>query len=433
MLIACCPINREIHKIVSPNQGKSLDYNITNYLFSQHQKVEDDKYNIIVISRNIQIHQALENTLQSFSLNGKGINFFSAESLQDAQIIAEKHPDIILVIIDNNLQVNGSYNVFVDYIRKSLGNKICCIAFKENLSTVNSCTDDSEIRKDTRFSKFFYARERLVDITRMVMMTTEMESKINNPYHTDNRLDDGNIDYQDNSPQLTKDKLYNVMAKDLKEPLGNIKVMLDFLTNEPDLLDQQTSKDLLKRVKESAHSVHEMLEDYLFWSRMFKQEIYFNPGKADIGQICRENLVLLKTTAASKNIKLFSDVPEKTFALADEYMITTVVRNLLYNAIKFTQYDGTISISGEIKNEMIEIQVMDNGMGISRENLEKLFEADTKISTEGTEKESGSGLGLVLCKEFVERNGGHISVKSEPDVGSIIIFTLPVWSFAELT
>ena len=127
------------------------------------------------------------------------------------------------------------------------------------------------------------------------------------------------------------------MAHDLKEPVGNIKVMLDFLTNEPDLLDQKTSKELLQRVRESANNVHELLEDFLFWTRMFKQEIYFNPSCINMEQIIRENIVLLKSVASIKNIKIELQADRQVEAFADEYMITTVIRNLIYNAIKFTR------------------------------------------------------------------------------------------------
>ncbi len=391
-------------------------------------------YNIIVISRNILVHQALERTIQHFYINGKGIRMFSAADLNEATKHAEKHPDIILVVIDNDVQVNGSYTAFVEYLFTSLKNRNCCVTFKESVSQKSSCDRDQGFEGDEDYERFFNARERLIDITRMVMITTEMENTINDP--GDSPLDMESVGEGSNeggSKWFTREKLNTVMAHDLREPLGNIKVMLDFLTNEPELLDKETSKDLLNRVKESANNIHELLEDYLFWSRMFKQEIYFNPGKLDIGQVIRENLLLLKSTANAKGLTLASEVAENTFVFADEYMITTVVRNLLYNAIKFTNAGGQITVSGKAGKEGVEIIVKDNGIGISKENLEKLFRTDVYLATHGTDKESGSGLGLVLCKDFVEKNGGSISAESQENKGSTFIFTLPAWSFAELT
>jgi signal transduction histidine kinase len=377
------------------------------------------------------IHQELGRTLQHFSLNGRGIRILSAVDLKEAQYHAERHPDIILVVIDNEVQVNGSYAVFVDYIRKTLGNRDCCITFKDNLINSNTCERNRKLSGDENYTRFFNARERLIDIARMVMMTTEMEHKINIPGQTDSRIDRGFREMSDESTWFTKEKLNTVMAHDLREPLGNIKVMLDFLTNEPELLDKEASKDLLHRVRESANNIHELLEDYLFWSRMFRQEIYFNPRKSDMGQIARENVLLLKSTAKDKMISLRSTVPENTFVFADEYMITTVVRNLVYNAIKFTPKNGEIIISGQMRDDQVEIRVTDNGIGIPRKNLEKLFRTDVCLSTAGTDKETGSGLGLLLCKDFIEKNGGCITIESKPNLGSTFIFTLPAWSFAE--
>jgi signal transduction histidine kinase len=381
---------------------------------------------MIVVSRNILIHQALENTLQHFSLNGRGLRIFNARDLDEAMSLAEKNRDIILVMIDNNVQVNGSYAVFVDYIHNTLDIKNCCVTFKDNLINTSSCEKDHERSADQHYVRFYNARERLIDVSRMVMITTEMENKINSPGQGPAMSDDPR-----DVSWFTKEKLNTVMAHDLREPLGNIKIMLDFLTNEPDLLDKETSKDLLHRVRESANNVHELLEDYLFWSRMFKHEIYFNPGKVDMEQIARENIVLLKSTAASKSITVQSNVPENTFVFADEFMITTVIRNLVYNAIKFTPNKGEIVISTHTRDDVVEVRVADNGVGIPQENLEKLFRTDIRLSTSGTDKESGSGLGLVLCKDFIEKNGGNITIETEENKGTTFIFTLPAWSFAE--
>ncbi len=386
---------------------------------------------MIVVSQSILIHQALENTLQHFSLNGRGIRIYNARDLEEARTLAEKNPEIILVMIDNNVQVNGSYAVFVDYVENTLGIKNCCVTFKDNLLNTKSCKKNINRSGDPHYERFYNARERLIDVSRMVMITTEMENKINNPGQSKTQEEQA----PDNAPQdvswFTKEKLNTVMAHDLREPLGNIKIMLDFLTNEPDLLDKETSKDLLHRVRESANNIHELLEDYLFWSRMFKQEIYFNPGKVDMEQIARENIVLLKSTAASKTIALVSNVPENTFVFADEFMITTVIRNLVYNAIKFTPKEGEIVISTHTRDDIVEVRVSDNGVGIPRENLDKLFRTDIHLTTTGTEKESGSGLGLALCKDFIEKNGGNITIETEENKGTTFIFTLTAWSFAE--
>ena len=419
---------------MSTNQGEFKGTHGSEHFQDAPWEHKGGFYNIIVNSRNILVHQALERTIQHFSINGSGIRIFCADDLIEARKIAENNADIILAVIDNDVQVNGSYAAFLDYLKHTLHNRNCCVAFKEIGMQNYSCEKDVRFIGNENYEKFFNARERLIDITRMVMMTTEMENKIaapEEPSAQENTFTSDEIGESDT--WLTKEKLNTVMAHDLREPLGNIKVMLDFLTNEPELLDQETSKDLLNRVRESANSIHELLEDYLFWSRMFKQEIYFNPGKLDMGQVVRENLLLLKSTAGAKNISLVTEVPEGTHVFADEYMITTVVRNLLYNAIKFTPAGGSVTVTGKTADSGVVVEVRDNGVGNPREDMEKLVRTDVYLTTNGTAEESGSGLGLVLCKDFIEKNGGTIRLKSEERKGSTFIFTLPAWSFAELT
>ncbi len=409
---------------MSYNQGTIRGYNIPEGIQTEsNEDIGSDVYHIIIVSQSERIHSTLSRTLEHFSLSGRMINVLHAGNLHDAKHIVEKNQDTILVVIDDNVQVNGSYKVFVDYVQNQLKNKNCYITFKENLiRPVQQNENPFEGLERGSLDEFYSARERLIDITRMIMMTSEMECKIEDKDLADDEASDDVPGYK-----ITQDKLYSILAHDLKGPVGNIKVMLDFLTNEPDLLDQESSKDLLYRVKESANSVHELLEDFLYWSRMIKQDVYFNPSKVDLDLIVRENILLLKSTAASKDIMLSFDIPIDAFVYADEYMLQTIVRNLIYNAIKFTDCGGLVEITARKTNNIYEIAVSDNGIGISKKNMEKLFRSDVYLTTKGTAKEGGTGLGLILCKDFVEKNGGTIGVQSKEKTGSTFSFTLPAW------
>jgi signal transduction histidine kinase len=139
--------------------------------------------------------------------------------------------------------------------------------------------------------------------------------------------------------------------------------------------------------------------------------------------IYQETSELLRQSTEDKNIKLINKIPENTYIEADKDMISLIIRNLISNAIKFTHKGGKILI--DAKNKLIEITVKDNGIGIPKEIQSKLFDIDENKSTQGTENETGTGLGLILCKEFVEKHGGEIWVESEVDKGSKFIFTLP--------
>jgi signal transduction histidine kinase len=416
---------------VNANQGKSKGLNNPAFKKS-NQTGTEDAYNILIVSPQIEIHQALISTLQHFSLDGKKISIFSAKDLQRARLQAENINNLILIVIDDIVQVNGSYQIFEEYVVDTLGNPDCCITFKEKLLRSNACKNKNNNLNGTA-DRFHYARERLIDITRMVMLTTEMQNKIVDPAAFGFQ-ELPHAEKKDDLPlkkDMTKEGLYTTMANDLKEPVGNIKVMLDFLTNEPELLDQQIYKDLLVRVRESANNIHEMLEDYLFWSRMFRQEIYFHPTKVDMSELVRENLILLKSTAASKSITLESEIPEQTCVFADEYMINTVIRNLLYNAIKFTTEEEQVHLESRFVEEKIEIRIGHRGMPIPEEDLGKLFETDLYFSATGVEKASAAGFGLALCRNFVERNSGTMIHEEHGTEEGTFIFTLPAWTFAE--
>jgi len=383
-------------------------------------------YHLLVITGNLSMSHSLETTLEHFLLNRRKISVIQVMSFQEAMTVMEQKQETIMVVVDDHIHLNGAYSAFVDYVRSSLRNQQCIITLKGDL--IHSKTPVTTSGKNKLTPEFMDARERLIDITRMILLTSEMESRINyqpsgnirEDMETDLKCWD---DHQETG--ITKDRLYTIMAHDLKGPVGNIKVMLDFLTNEPDLLDQEISKDLLLRVKESANNVHELLEDFLFWSRMIKQDIHFNPRETDLEKAVHENIHLVKGLAKAKEIDIASDIPGSAWVVADEYMLNTILRNLLYNAIKFTEQGGFIEVSVRDAAQEYVVTIKDNGVGIPSERLEKLFRTQEVFTTIGTAREMGTGLGLALCKEFIEKNGGRISAESIVGVGSSFRFTLP--------
>jgi signal transduction histidine kinase len=398
-----------------------------------HQKKEkqgapDGFYHLLVVTGNLSISQALGTTLEHFLLNGRKINVIQVSSFEDARDVVEQNSDTILVLVDDLVHLNGAYTSFFEYVRGKLRNHKCIITLKEDLIRAKNPVQNS-IQHEDYSREFIVARERLIEITRMILMTLEMEKKIG--YSPDEEILE-NIETEfrrlENHKEtgITKEQLYSIMAHDLKGPVGSIKVILDFLTNEPDLLDQETSKDLLIRVRESANNVHELLEDFLFWTRMIKENGYFNPGKTDLERAIRENTVLVRSLAAAKEIVMVVDMPRSAWVLADEYMLNTVLRNLLYNAIKFTGSGGQVKITVSIYDQDYKVTITDNGVGIPPERLKKIVHNLETFSTAGTAQELGTGLGLVLCRDFIEKNGGSFFAESTVGVGSSFGFTLPV-------
>ena len=161
---------------------------------------------------------------------------------------------------------------------------------------------------------------------------------------------------------------------------------------------------------------------------MQQGKIIFKPQKLSLADICKNILEILNPNAVAKNITINYYIADRIKVFADIDMIKTVLRNLVSNALKFTNNGGTISVSSEENSENVTISISDNGVGIKAENIKKLFNISEVITTKGTAEETGTGLGLLLCKEFVEKHGGKIWVESEVGKGSVFKFTLPIFT-----
>lgn len=224
---------------------------------------------------------------------------------------------------------------------------------------------------------------------------------------------------------LSKDKFFSIIAHDLRGPFNAIIGFSDILHNDFETLEVHEQREMIKNVHEASVRTFKLLENLLEWSRIQTGRTIPHPESIDLSAITNSVLGVLKSQAEKKNIKLFSGVSFGTLALCDEYMIQTVVRNLISNAIKFTNPGGSVRIWSKVHEHSIDLTVSDNGVGISEENQKKLFRMDESIKTRGTDGEQGTGLGLLLCREFIGLNRGKISVSSEPNKGSQFTLTLP--------
>ena len=224
----------------------------------------------------------------------------------------------------------------------------------------------------------------------------------------------------------TKDKFFSIIAHDLKNPFITILGFTDLLLSDYFELSDEEKIHYITEMKKSTEVSHNLLQNLLLWSRSQTERIEFNPQKLELLQIVGENILLLKATAEKKQIKILREIPPELYVNADEEMLNTVLRNLLTNAIKFSYKGGAISVNAFAKDNFVEVSVVDSGVGIDQYTIENLFRLDAARSTIGTDNEAGTGLGLILCKEFVEKHGGKIWVESEPGKGSLFKFTLSI-------
>lgn len=224
----------------------------------------------------------------------------------------------------------------------------------------------------------------------------------------------------------TKDKFFSIIAHDLKNPIGAFKNVLELLHENFEDFTKEELIEFIEPLKDSAKQLFSLLENLLLWSRAQTGRMEKRPEIFDLSKLINQNIALLQLLAENKNIELLYDNPYNLEVFADMNMITTVIRNLINNAIKFTPNNGKITISTSKSDGFAIVCVSDTGIGMTQEDQEKLFRIDIHHTSLGTNQEKGTGLGLIICKEFIESNGGKIWVESTYGIGSKFYFSIPL-------
>ncbi|MBP1629521.1 MAG: hypothetical protein H6Q15_414 [Bacteroidetes bacterium] len=227
----------------------------------------------------------------------------------------------------------------------------------------------------------------------------------------------------------TKNIFFSIIAHDLRNPFNAINGFAEILLENHNSYSNQEKEQYFKIIAESSQSAQELLENLLEWSKIQIGIISFNPKSQDIDNIINTVINQTKLFAIKKNIKVDNLLHDTIIASVDNMIIITILRNLLINAIKFTPQFGNVSINAKIEKSELIISVQDTGVGISKKNLHKLFKISEKCSSLGTEQEKGSGLGLIICKEFITIHGGKIWVESEEGKGSCFSFSIPIQDY----
>jgi two-component system sensor histidine kinase/response regulator len=223
-----------------------------------------------------------------------------------------------------------------------------------------------------------------------------------------------------------KNQFFSIISHDLRGPLGSSVSLSEILLENIEQYSREEIKEISELLHDSNKNIYKLLENLLDWSRVQTGMIAFNPKNVLLNALIEENIELSRNVALNKNINITFESAYLVEAEVDKNMISTILRNLLSNAIKFTDKNGDIKVKLVQTNHKVEISITDNGIGVPDYIKEKLFKINGKVLQKGTENELGSGLGLLLCKEFVSIHQGTIWVESEQGKGSTFQFTLPI-------
>ena len=224
-----------------------------------------------------------------------------------------------------------------------------------------------------------------------------------------------------------KDKFFSIIAHDLRSPFHGLLGLTEIMATDIRKMSSDEISESSKSMNELVGNLYSLLENLLQWAQMQKGEISFAPLELNLSDIALQNIGLINQRAIQKGIIIKNEISLTEKVYADGQMINAIFRNLLSNAVKFTRRDGIVIVSAKkIDSEMVEISVSDSGVGISESNIKKLFKIEEKVSSSGTDGELSTGLGLFMCKEFVEKHSGQIWVESKQGIGSTFYFTLKI-------
>jgi two-component system sensor histidine kinase/response regulator len=366
--------------------------------------------------------------------------------LEKLSIVASK-TDNVIVIMDKNGDfewVNSGFEkrygmILNDFIRKN-GSNIKETSNSENIVEImdeilrekkaliyNSKSQD----KDNNSIWFQTTMTPVLDENNEISQIILIDSDITKLKEAEDKISKNKEEIERQRDELrtlnaTKDKFFSIIAHDLKNPFQSIIGFSDLLSRKYHSIEEEKKIEFIRLIKDSSNSAYVLLENLLDWAGTQTNKIKYRPEIINLIEIINENFQMFHVSLQKKNIRFIKPEDKEIKAFADYNMINTIFRNLLSNAIKFTPENGTITISASVKEKMIELIVADTGIGMDKKDIDKIFILDEFHSTEGTSGESGTGLGLIISREFAIMHGSELAVQSEKGKGTRFSFKLPL-------
>ena len=224
----------------------------------------------------------------------------------------------------------------------------------------------------------------------------------------------------------TKDKFFSIISHDMKNPFTTLLGFTEMLTDDYDEFNDEERKSFIEEMRNVSKHSYKLLENLLKWAKFQMGKLDFKPQELNISAAATEVIIGFAEEAKRKELELINNIDKEITVNADMMMMNTVIQNLFSNAIKFSNPGGKVEITGTVINNNVEIELTDNGIGIKEEDLSKLFRIDIHYVEIGSAKEKGTGLGLILCKDFIEKHGGKITIESSLGKGAKVKFSIPL-------
>lgn len=314
--------------------------------------------------------------------------------------------------------------VLAFYLSNALAKPLREIALRIRKFDFNDVKNRNKIEIDTTTEEFIILSNSFNSLISLLAEQISLVDAKGKEIHEQNKKLQ-NIANELKASNNVKDKFFSIISHDLKGPIANMGVYLEALAEDTDTFTKEELKIFATKLLGSVNNLNELMENLLEWSRSQTGVIQFRPESIDLRKLILFNKELGDSRALVKDIEIEVEVPKGLKAFADKNMVDFILRNLISNAVKFTPRNGKIWIKAIVNNGQIEVSVKDNGIGIPGESKSKVFKSTEHISTYGTADEKGTGLGLMLCKDFVERNRGDIWLNSEVGKGTRVTFSLP--------
>lgn len=404
----------------------------------EHAK-ELENANTLLEERQEEIRQQAE------ELTAQTENLINANQELEKLSIVARETDNVVIILDaegNFEYVNNSftkvYGYTLEQFVQSKGKNILQASFNPFIRDIMAkCRDTKEtvryqseaINKDGKTIWTQSTLTPILDVQKNIIKFVAVDSDISALKKAQEMINQQKKEIENQRDKLeklniTKDKFFSIIAHDLRNPFHSIQGFSDLLVKDYAKIEDQKKKEYIRLIFESSQHAYYLLENLLHWSRSQSDTIKFNPSEFPLSHIIDENLQIFHVSMERKNITFTSEIDANTIIYADKNMTDTVIRNLLNNAIKYTPDGGSIFITCKDEGKFIAVSITDTGIGINPEDLPKLFYLEEFHTTQGTEGEAGTGLGLIICKDFIQRNGGEISVVSKPGKSTTFTFTL---------